>query len=69
MKLKNIRLESKEENKRIRQYFEVIAYGHSRSSRMIRSAISSVPSAEKIIKELQQIYSPSNDSDLNVQNV
>ena len=60
--LEKIRLESKEENKRIRQYFEVVAHGHSRAGRMVRSALCSSPSAEKIIQELHKMYSSSNDS-------
>lgn len=61
--LEEVRLESKKENKRIRQYFELVAYGHARAGRMVRSALSSAPSAEKIIQELGKIYSPSSDID------
>ena len=57
--VEKVKLESKEENKRIRQYYRVVAYGHSRPGRIVRSAMSS---AEKI-RDLGQMFSASNNSD------
>ena len=58
-----VRLEKKEENERIRKYYEVIAYGKSRSGQMVRSAMGTAPAAAKIIKDLKELYSVSYNSD------
>ena len=58
--LEKVKLGSKEENERIRQYYyEVVAYGHSRATMMVRSAMCSAPSAEKIMKELERMFKSS----------
>ena len=56
-----VKLESKEENERIRKYYEVIAYGQSRAGKVVRSA--TAPAAAQIIKDLEKLHSVSYDSD------
>ena len=58
-----IKLASKEENERIRKFYEVIAYGKSRAGQMVRSAMGTTTDASKIIKKLEELYSVSYDSE------
>ena len=58
-----VKLESKEENERIRKYYEVIAYGQSRAGKVVRSAMGTAPAAAQIIKDLEKLYSVSYASD------
>lgn len=52
-----VKLESTEEKKRLRKYYEVIAFGKSRSGKMVRSAMGTAHAAGKIMKELEMIFS------------
>ena len=61
--LEKVKMESKEENERIRKYYEVVAYGYSRAGRMVQSAQCSAPSAETVIKDLERIYQPCQSDD------
>ena len=58
-----VKLESNEEKERLRKYYEVIAFGKSRSGKIVRDAMGTAHAAGKIIQELKALYSVENDSD------
>ena len=59
-----LKLESKREKERIRKYYETIAFGRSRTGKIVRSAMgtSSAAGKRKIVKELKTLYSVGHDS-------
>ena len=57
-----LKLESKREKERIRKYYETIAFGRSRTGKIVRSAMGTSSAAGKILKELKTLYSVGHDS-------
>ena len=49
-------LKHKEEIKRIRQFYEVIAFAKSRSGRIVRSAMGTSPVAGEIIRDMNSMF-------------
>ena len=57
-----LKLRSACEKERIRMFYETIAFGRSRTGRIVRSAIGTSTAAGEIIKELETLYSVDQDS-------
>ena len=57
------KLDGKEENERIRDFYEVIALGKSRTGKIVRSAMGTSLNAEKIINSLERIFSADSNLD------
>ena len=57
-----LKLESEREKERIGKYYETIAFGRSRTGKIVRSAIGTSNAAGKIVKELKTLYSVDQDN-------
>ena len=56
-----MKVQHKEEKERIRKFYDTIAFGRSRSGRMVRTAMGTSSAAGKIIEELRNLYSVEQD--------
>ena len=56
-----MKLEHKEERERIRNYYDTIAFGKSRSGQLVRMSMGTSSAAGKIIEELKTLYSVEQD--------
>lgn len=56
-----LKLESEREKERIRMFYETIAFGRSRTGRIVQSAMGTSSAAGKIMKHLKDIYSVDHD--------
>ena len=56
-----MKLEHKEQRERIQKYYDTIAFGRSRSGRLVRMAMGTTSAAGKIIEELKTLYSVEQD--------
>ena len=59
----DVKFKSNEEKERLWKYYETIAFAKSRSGRMVRSAMGTAKGAERIIRQMEALYSV--ESDLN----
>ena len=57
----DMKVEHKRETERIRQFYDTIAFGRSRSGLIVRTAMGRTSTAARIIKELKALYSVDQD--------
>ena len=55
-------LAHKKELQRVRRFYEIIAFGQSRSGRMVRAAMGTTSAAKEIMDELRALYSVAADT-------
>ena len=55
-------LRHKQEKERLRKFYETIAFGQSRTGRILRSAMGTTNAAKEIMEELKSLYSTNTDN-------